>query len=187
MTPSNLTELRKANDNHTQTDRNTTGGISADVLPRGSVLSGTLEIRVLEQMPRRGNPAHSHFLPVLPSPAVRPRNLHQLPHTMKTAAKKSRDQVAEDFNNSLIQICRDYFGDECPMFEVQTKLNPDSTPSLIVISATGKRVRFSEIVSEFEKNKAQAAEERRKRESMEEKQAIRLALMSRRKPQEATR
>ena len=106
---------------------------------------------------------------------------------MKTAAKKSRDQVAEDFNNSLIQFCRDYFGDECPMFEVQTKLNPDSTPSLIVISATGKRVRFSEIVSEFEKNKAQAAEERRKRESMEEKQAIRLALMSRRKPQEATR
>ena len=89
MTPRNLTELRKANDNHTQTDRNTTGGISADVLPRGSVLSGTLKIRVLEQMPRRGNPAHSHFLPLLPSPAVRPRNLHQLPHTMKTTRRTS--------------------------------------------------------------------------------------------------
>ena len=91
MTPRNLTELRKANDNHTQTDRNTTGGISADVLPRGSVLSGTLEIRVLEQMPRRGNPAHSHFLPLLPSPSVRPRNLHQLPHTMKTGRRKMSD------------------------------------------------------------------------------------------------
>jgi hypothetical protein len=101
---------------------------------------------------------------------------------MKTAAKKSSDQVAEDFNNILIQICRDYFGDECPMLEVQTKLNPDSTPNLIVISATGKRIQFSEIVSEFEKNKAQAAEERRRRESMEEKQAIRLALMSRHTP-----
>ena len=101
---------------------------------------------------------------------------------MKTAAKKSSDQVAEDFNNILIQICRDYFGDECPMLEVQTKLNPDSTPNLIVISATGKRIQFSEIVSEFEKNKAQAAVERRRRESMEEKQAIRSALMSRHNP-----
>ena len=89
MTPRNLTELRKANDNHTQTDRNTTGGISADVLPRGSVLSGTLEIRVLEQMPRRGNPAHSHFLPLLPSPPIRPRNLPQRPHTMKTTRRTS--------------------------------------------------------------------------------------------------
>ena len=91
MTPRNLTELRKANDNHTQTDRNTTGGISADVLPRGSVLSGTLEIRVLEQMPRRGNPAHSHFLPLLPSPPIRPRNLPQRPHTMKTGILPPRN------------------------------------------------------------------------------------------------
>jgi hypothetical protein len=98
---------------------------------------------------------------------------------MKPTTKKSSDQVAEDFNNILIQICRDYFGDECPMLEVQTKLNPDSTPNLIVISATGKRIQFSEIVSEFEKNKAQAA---RRRESIEEKQAIRSALMSRHTP-----
>lgn len=130
MTPRNLTELRKANDNHTQTDRNTTGGISADVLPRGSVLSGTLEIRVLEQMPRRGNPAHSHFLPLLPSPPIRPRNLPQRPHTMKTTPTRQQNECA------------------------RTKFLADHM----------------------------AAEARRRRESMEEKQAMRLALMSRHTP-----
>jgi hypothetical protein len=89
MTPRNLTELRKANDNHTQTDRNTTGGISADVLPTGSRLSLHLQISILEQMPRRGNPAHSHFRPLLPSPPIRPRNLHQQSFTMKTTRRTS--------------------------------------------------------------------------------------------------
>lgn len=144
MTPRNLTELRKANDNHTQTDRNTTGGISADVLPRGSVLSGTLKIRVLEQMPRRGNPAHSHFLPLLPSPPSRPRDLPQRPHTMKTGKTQTtpggypQDEIefrlAEFFAHSLDKFWEDYYEGECPSIEVGVTLHRDLSPKEIHIT-----------------------------------------------------
>ena len=107
------------------------GGITIDVLPTGSVLFGTLEIRVLEQMPLRGNPAHPHFIPLLSRQKNRPRKLHQQPHTMKTL----------------------------------------TTPQQIDCSTTRSLAD------------SMATEARRKRESMLEKEAIRLALMSRHNPE----
>lgn len=84
MDARNLTELRKANDDNKPNHADKSGGIAVDVLPTGGVLLGTLKIRVLEQMPLRGNPAHPHFIPLLSRPPLRPRNLPQQPHTMKT-------------------------------------------------------------------------------------------------------
>jgi hypothetical protein len=78
-----LTELPRANDNDKPKHADKSGGIAVDVLPTGGVLLRTLEIRILEQMPQRRNPAHSHFIPLLPSPPKRPRNLPQQPHPMK--------------------------------------------------------------------------------------------------------
>lgn len=82
MDARNLTELLKANDDNKPNHADNSGGITIDVLPTRSVLFGTLKIRVLEQMPRWGNSAHSHFLPLLPSAPSRPRVLPQQPHTM---------------------------------------------------------------------------------------------------------
>jgi hypothetical protein len=87
MDARNLTELRKANDDNKPNHADKSGGIAVDVLPTGGVLLGTLEIRILEQMPLRGNPAHSHFIPMLSRPPLRPRNLPQQPHTMKTTRR----------------------------------------------------------------------------------------------------
>jgi hypothetical protein len=88
MNARNLTELLKANDDNKPNHADKSGGIAVDVLPTGSVLFGTLEIRVLEQMPLRGNPAHPHFIPLLPGQKNRPRKLHQQPHTMKNTYRK---------------------------------------------------------------------------------------------------
>ena len=88
MDARNLTELLKANDDNKPNHADNSGGITIDVLPTGGVLLGTLEIRVLEQMPQRRNPAHSHFLPMLPGQKNRPRIFHQLPHAMKTPRRK---------------------------------------------------------------------------------------------------
>ena len=85
----NLTELHNHNDTSKHTSHAETGGIAFDVLPTGSRLSLHLQISILEQMPRRGNPAHSHFRPLLPSPPIRPRNLHQQSFTMKTTRRTS--------------------------------------------------------------------------------------------------
>lgn len=78
------------------------GGIAVDVLPTGGVLLGTLEIRVLEQMPQRTNPAHPHFIPMLSRPPLRPRNLPQQPHTMKdsTVLDYSDLESFEDFKSA---------------------------------------------------------------------------------------
>ena len=95
MDASNLTELLKANDDNKPNHADKSGGITIDVLPTGSVLLGTLKIRVLGQMPLRGNATHTHFIPVLSSPPVRPRNLPQQPHTMKTAWHYTTGQKAK--------------------------------------------------------------------------------------------
>ena len=75
------------NDNNKPNHADQTGGIAVDVLPTGGVLLGTLKIQLLEQMPQRRNPAHPHFIPMLSRPPVRPRNLPQQPHTMKTTRR----------------------------------------------------------------------------------------------------
>jgi hypothetical protein len=78
------------------------GGIAVDVLPTGGVLLGTLKIQLLEQMPLRGDPAHSHFIPLLSRPSIRPRNLPQQPHTMKdsTVLDYSDLESFEDFKSA---------------------------------------------------------------------------------------
>jgi hypothetical protein len=83
MDARNLTELRKANDDNKRNHADKSGGIAVDVLPTGGVLLGTLKIRILEQMPLRGDSAHPHFITMLSRPPLRPRKLHQQPHTMK--------------------------------------------------------------------------------------------------------
>jgi hypothetical protein len=131
MDARNLTELRKANDDNKPNHADKSGGITIDVLPTGGVLLGTLKIQLLEQMPLRGDPAHPHFIPMLSRPPLRPRNLPQQPHTMKTP----------------------------------------TTPQQIDCSTTRSLADHM------------ATEARRRRESMLEKQAIRLALMSRHNPE----
>jgi hypothetical protein len=46
-------------------------------------------------MPQRRNPTHPHFIPMLSRPPVRPRNLPQQPHTMKTAWHYTTGQKAK--------------------------------------------------------------------------------------------
>ena len=96
MDARSLTELQKANDDNKPNHAEKSGGIAVDVLPRGSGLSQPLEIRVLGQMPQWGNPAHPHFIPVLSRPPVRPRNLPQQPHTMKTPRRKLSERDKAD-------------------------------------------------------------------------------------------
>ena len=95
MDARNLTELLKANDDNKPNHADKSGGIAVDVLPTGSVLLGTLEIRVLEQMPLRGNPAHPHFFPLLPGQKNRPRKLPQQPHTMRTGIRIGKHDSAD--------------------------------------------------------------------------------------------
>jgi len=76
MNASSLTQLQQVNDDN-KPKHTESGGIAVDVLPTGSGLSQPLEIRVLEQMPLRGDPAHPHFIPMLSRPPLRPRNLPQ--------------------------------------------------------------------------------------------------------------
>ena len=88
MDARNLTELLKANDDNKPNHADKSGGITIDVLPTGGVLSWTLKIRVLEQMPQRRNTAHPHFFPLLPGQKNRPRKLPQQPHTMKNTHRQ---------------------------------------------------------------------------------------------------
>jgi hypothetical protein len=96
MDARNLTELRKANDDNKPNHADKSGGIAVDVLPTGGVLLGTLKIQLLEQMPLRGDPAHPHFIPLLSRPPLRPRNLPQQPHTMKTGRRKLSERDKAD-------------------------------------------------------------------------------------------
>jgi hypothetical protein len=95
MNACNLTELQKANDDNKPNHADKSGGIAVDVLPTGGVLLGTLKIQLLEQMPLRGDPAHSHFIPMLSRPPLRPRNLPQQPHTMRTGIRIGKYDSAE--------------------------------------------------------------------------------------------
>jgi hypothetical protein len=102
MDARNLTELLKANDDNKPNHADKSGDIAVDVLPTGSVLFGTLEIQLLEQMPLRGNPAHPHFIPLLPGQKNRPRKLHQQPHAMKDSTVLDYSDLGsfEDFKSA---------------------------------------------------------------------------------------
>jgi len=169
MTHRILTQLQNRNDNSTHTNHAETGGITFDVLPTGSGLPLHFKIRVLEQMPQRRNPTHPHFITMLSSPSVRPRNLPHQPHTMKTfdSDKASAEaQAAEERRRH------------------ESRLEKEAMRSVLMSGNITTLKKVVNVPKETARAEAQAAEERRRHESMLEKEAMRSVLMSRHKPQE---